>query len=77
MEKEKLFVLGDSVSIHYGPYLKESIKDKFNYDRKRGIKQSLEDLDKVYFDHVHFKEEVRSLQGAFIGGYLNCLAEEN
>jgi len=58
MEKEKLFVLGDSVSIHYGPYLKERIKDKFDY----------------YFDHVHFKEEIRKLQGAFIAGYLKCLA---
>jgi len=28
----------------------------------------------VYFDHVHFKEEIRKLQGAFIAGYLNCIS---
>lgn len=45
MEKQKIFVLGDSVSIHYGPYLKKMIKHKFEYDRKRGIEQALTDLD--------------------------------
>ena len=35
--KHKVFVIGDSVSIHYGPYLKTMIVDKFDYDRKRGI----------------------------------------
>lgn len=46
MKDKSIFVIGDSVSIHYGPYLKEMIKDKFNYDRKRGIKEALADLDK-------------------------------
>ncbi len=46
MGKHKVFVIGDSVSIHYGPYLKNMIKDKFDYDRKRGIEQALLDLDK-------------------------------
>ncbi|WP_461614760.1 SGNH/GDSL hydrolase family protein [Clostridium sp. Marseille-QA1073] len=41
-----LFVIGDSISIHYGPYLKEMIKDKFTYDRKRGLEHALIDLDK-------------------------------
>ena len=41
----KLFVLGDSISIHYGPYLKKAVKGKFEYDRKRGIDQALTDLD--------------------------------
>lgn len=45
MGKRNLFVIGDSVSIHYGPYLKKMIEYKFNYDRKRGIEQALEDLD--------------------------------
>jgi len=45
MEKQNIFVLGDSVSIHYGPYLKKMIKHKFEYDRKRGIEQALTDLD--------------------------------
>lgn len=46
MEKHKLFVIGDSVSIHYGPYLKVMLEDKFDYDRKRGMEQALEDLDR-------------------------------
>lgn len=46
MQKRSIFVIGDSVSIHYGPYLKEMLKNKFNYDRKRGIDEALEDLDK-------------------------------
>ncbi|MCQ4924028.1 SGNH/GDSL hydrolase family protein [Tissierella carlieri] len=46
MERQKIFVIGDSVSIHYGPYLREMIKDKFDYDRKKGIGQALTDLDK-------------------------------
>jgi hypothetical protein len=45
MEKRNLFIIGDSVSIHYGPYLKKMTEYKFNYDRKRGIEQALEDLD--------------------------------
>lgn len=46
MKERSLFVVGDSVSIHYGPYLKRMVEDKFNYDRKRGEKQALVDLDK-------------------------------
>ena len=46
MEKRKIFVIGDSVSIHYGPYLKKMINHKFEYDRKRGIEQALTDLDR-------------------------------
>lgn len=46
MKRRKLFVIGDSVSIHYGPYLKRMIESKFQYDRKRGEEQALMDLDK-------------------------------
>jgi hypothetical protein len=28
--------------------------------------------DDIYSDHVHFKESVRALQGAFIAGHLFC-----
>ncbi|MGL5753836.1 MAG: SGNH/GDSL hydrolase family protein [Paraclostridium sp.] len=45
-KNRSIFVIGDSISIHYGPYLKEMIKDKFNYDRKRGIKEALNNLDR-------------------------------
>lgn len=41
-----VFVIGDSISIHYGPYLKKMISSKFSYDRKRGLKEALNDLNK-------------------------------
>ena len=41
----EVFVLGDSISIHYGPYLKKYLDKKFSYDRKRGMDLALEDLD--------------------------------
>ena len=31
-----LFVLGDSISIHYGPYLQKASKGFLQYDRKQG-----------------------------------------
>lgn len=45
LNKRNVFVIGDSVSIHYGPFLKKMINDKFNYDRKRGTHEALIDLD--------------------------------
>ncbi len=38
----KLFVVGDSISMHYGPYLEKSLSDLFIYDRKRGSENSLD-----------------------------------
>ncbi|MCU6708727.1 SGNH/GDSL hydrolase family protein [Paenibacillus sp. J5C_2022] len=40
-----LFVIGDSISIQYGPYLKKFVDDRYHYDRKRGEAQALVDLD--------------------------------
>ena len=40
-----LFVLGDSISIHYGPYLKQMLDGQFAYDRKRGD-EALANLDR-------------------------------
>ncbi|OGS21686.1 MAG: hypothetical protein A2252_11820 [Elusimicrobia bacterium RIFOXYA2_FULL_39_19] len=36
MKKKPLFVIGDSISMHYGPYLKEMLKDKCGYSRIKG-----------------------------------------
>lgn len=33
---KKLFVIGDSISMHYGPYLEELCKDRYQYSRKSG-----------------------------------------
>jgi len=32
---KSVFVLGDSISIHYGPYLEEDLRGVFRYNRKR------------------------------------------
>lgn len=42
----QLFVIGDSISIQYGPYLRARVEGKFGYDRKRGEAQALVNLDK-------------------------------
>ncbi len=31
-----LFVLGDSISVHYGPHLRDAVAGRFHYDRKGG-----------------------------------------
>ncbi|OGS26772.1 MAG: hypothetical protein A2297_02120 [Elusimicrobia bacterium RIFOXYB2_FULL_48_7] len=38
MVENSIFVLGDSISIHYGPYLKKLIAKNFTYSRKGGRK---------------------------------------
>ena len=45
MNKKNLFVIGDSISIQYGPYLKKMVNGVFEYDRKKGAEQDLKDLD--------------------------------
>jgi len=46
MKKPSLFVLGDSISMHYGPYLKQYLSGQFDYDRKREKGISKNDLYK-------------------------------
>lgn len=55
----KLFVLGDSISIHYGPYLKQMTEGWFVYDRKRGEEQALADLDQPVGANGGDSERVR------------------
>lgn len=33
MERKEVFAIGDSVSIHYSPYLKEMIKSRYSFGR--------------------------------------------
>ncbi len=40
-----LFVIGDSISIQYGPYLEAMVRDVFDYARKSGEEEALKDLD--------------------------------
>ena len=41
----KLYVLGDSISIHYGPYLQACLKGVMEYSRKEGEEEALLNLD--------------------------------
>lgn len=41
---QKLFVLGDSISMHYGPYLAKMVRGVFDYARKEASEQPLSDL---------------------------------
>lgn len=41
----KVFVIGDSISIFYGPYLKKYLEKDFIYDRKRDKGEAMKDLD--------------------------------
>ncbi len=42
---KKVYVIGDSISIHYGPYLEKYLKGFMSYARKEGVEQSLQNLD--------------------------------
>lgn len=41
----KVYVLGDSISIHYGPFLKNYLKGVMEYARKEGEEEALLNLD--------------------------------
>ena len=41
MNKPKLFVLGDSISIHYGSFLEKMVASQFEYSRKTGHEPQL------------------------------------
>ena len=41
----KIFVIGDSISIHYGPYLEQYLNGVIEYERKGGTEKALKNLD--------------------------------
>lgn len=43
--KPKIFVIGDSISLFYGPYLQQDFSGKFIYDHKGGTGDAFKDLD--------------------------------
>lgn len=46
MSITSVYVVGDSISMHYGPYLKAMLASRLRYDRPRQAGESVEDLDK-------------------------------
>ncbi|MDQ7094031.1 SGNH/GDSL hydrolase family protein [Desulfosporosinus sp. PR] len=45
MEKKTVVALGDSISIHYSPFLKDMISSRFEYRQKRQVGDAFKDLD--------------------------------
>ncbi len=45
MTLPKLFVVGDSISIQYGPYLEHYLAGRYHYSRKQGTELALQNLD--------------------------------
>jgi len=45
MATRSIFVVGDSISIQYGPHLKRMLAASFGYDRKRKAGENVEDPD--------------------------------
>ncbi|MFP4581005.1 MAG: SGNH/GDSL hydrolase family protein [Candidatus Sumerlaeia bacterium] len=45
MSMPLVFVVGDSISIQYGPYLEKELEGHFRYARKSGEEEALKDLD--------------------------------
>ncbi len=44
-EKPDVFVIGDSISLQYGPHLERMLAGRFDYARKSGEEEALRDLD--------------------------------
>ncbi|MBN1445210.1 MAG: SGNH/GDSL hydrolase family protein [Candidatus Omnitrophica bacterium] len=42
---KKVYVIGDSISISYGPYLEKYLKGVMAYSRKEGVDKALQNLD--------------------------------
>lgn len=42
----KIFIIGDSISVHYGPYLKQYLAGVMDYARKEGETEALLNLDR-------------------------------
>lgn len=47
MDLPRLFILGDSISMHYGPYLEQYVAGQFHYARKQGTEPALRSLNPV------------------------------
>lgn len=42
---KKVFIVGDSISIHYGPYLQRFLGDQYQYERKGGVDSQMKKPD--------------------------------
>lgn len=59
-----VFVIGDSISMQYGPYLERSLGPRFAYGRKRGEEAAMKDLDQPAGGNGGDSARVRSYMSA-------------
>lgn len=64
-----IFVLGDSVSMQYGPHLQQALGDDFSYSRKGGTGSALADIE--------VPEDANGGDSALCLAYLQSLAKAN
>lgn len=60
---QRIYIVGDSISVHYGPYLERYLRGIISYARKSAG-------EAVALDTVPFHEHIREKQGAFVAGWL-------
>ena len=85
---KKVFVLGDSISIHYGPFLEAYNEDLIRYNEIAAKVMAAKEIPVIdlyrftnnlkmplHEDHVHFYEAIRKLQAAYITGSLMALEQ--
>jgi hypothetical protein len=79
--RDRVYVLGDSISMHYGPYLEAYLRGVMDYARKGGEEEAALDLEHSQGANggdssmVHFHEHVRQKQAAFVAGWLVAFTE--
>ena len=68
-----LFILGDSISIQYGPYLERMLADRYTCDRKGSELLRTESLDIGSTDKLHRLAVMESSSEAINGGDSACV----
>lgn len=67
-KKPRIFVVGDSISLHYEPHLQESLGEGFEYDRLTGQEEVLKALAN--------SEVYKSGDSSSVLAYLEVMAED-
>ena len=55
IQLKNLYVIADSISIHYEPYLRDFTSEYYNYDRKgNSLERTVNSFDKIGGDSIWF-----------------------
>jgi len=73
MNRPKLYVIGDSISMHYGPYLERDLRGVWDYARKEGEEEARLNLDRPQGANGGDSSMVLDfLRAKLSGGGLDC-----